>query len=141
MSANGISDYKFGDELFRYVDPCGVFRYVVIGRRERGDEVQLEVECKTCSHGYQCQLLLAQNDYGRIIAVHMLNDDAEDSQRHWHGNDEGLHFCSTSDEARQEQVRRLVRRATDNVNKCKESLAAAEKRLAEVKGLIEDVQP
>lgn len=63
-----IKDYKIGDELFRYVEAAGIFRYVVIGRRERQEEVQLEVECKTCSHGWQCQLLLAQNDYGKVVA-------------------------------------------------------------------------
>lgn len=136
----GISDYMIGDELFRYVEPCGVFRYVVIGRREYGNEVQLEVECKTCSHGWQCQLLLAQDDNGRIVAVHMLNDDEDESQHSWHANT-GMHFWRTASAAKQEQIRRVVRRAAENVEKYKEYLAAAVKRLDEVQGLIEDVQP
>lgn len=136
-----IADVKVGDELFRYVFPKGVFRYVVIGRREYAEGVQLEVECKTCSHGWQCQLLLAQDDYDHIVAVHMLNNDEEDDQRHWHANESGLHFCATAEEAKQEQVKKLVRDAEDGVRKAKEALRAAEARLAEMKGLMEGVQP
>ena len=129
-----IHEYALGDELFRYVICGGVFRYIVDGRREYDGRVQLEVECQTCSHGWKCRLLLAQDDYGRIIEVHMLNDDDEDSQRHWHIN-EGLHFWPTAEEAKQEQVRRLVKQAEEGVQKAKDNLAAAERRLAEFKDL------
>lgn len=129
-----IHEYSLGDELFRYIVGGGVFLYIVDGRREYDGRVQLEVECQNCSHGWKCRLLLAQDDYGRIIEVHMLNDDEEHSQRHWHGN-EGLHFWPTSEEAKQEQVRRLVKQAEETVQKAKANLAAAELRLAEFKDL------
>lgn len=129
-----IADYKIGDELFRYIVCGGVFRYIVLGRRDYSDSVQLEVECQTCSHGWKCRLLLAQDDYGKIIEVHMLNDCEEDRQRHWHGN-EGLHFWPTAEEAKQEQIRRLIRNAEDAVNKAKDALGAAERRRDELKDL------
>jgi len=138
--SKGIGEYKVGDELFRYVTCAGVFRYVVTGRRERAEEIQLEVECKTCSHGWQCQLLLAQDDYSRIVAVHMLNNDDDDDQRVWHGN-EGLHFWPTPTEAKNEQLRKLVSEARDRISKTEDLLKTQRARLDELKGLIEDVQP
>lgn len=135
-----INEYKVGDELFRYVDGGGVFRYVVIGRRERADEVQLEVECKTCTHGWQCQLLLAHDDRDRIVAVHMLNNDEEDDQRNWHTND-GCHFHSTAELAKQEKLEKLVEHANKRVANAKDALRAAEARLKELQGLAEGVQP
>lgn len=135
-----IEDYKIGDEMFRYIDGGGIFRYVVIGRREREQEIQLEVECKTCSHGWKCQLLLAKDDYGRIFVVHMLNNDDEHDQRMWHTND-GFYFCRTADEAKQQKLVKLVAHAEEQVRKAEDSLRAAKARLAEVKGLAEGVQP
>lgn len=135
-----IADYKIGDELFRYIVCGGVFRYIVDGRREYDGRVQLEVECQTCSHGWKCRLLLAQDDYGKIVEVHMLNDDDEHSQRAWHGN-EGLHFWPTAEEAKQEQIRRLIRTADENVRKAEDALVAAKSRRDELKDLATGAQP
>lgn len=135
-----IKGYKIGDELFRYVEMAGVFRYVVTGRREYQDEVQLEVECKTCSHGWQCQLLLAQNDYGKVIAVHMLNEDEDEPQRRWHGN-EGFHFWPSVEQAKQEGLQKILRNRNEGVRRAEEGLAAAKKMLAEVQALVDGVQP
>lgn len=135
-----IKDYKIGDELFRYVEMAGVFRYVVTGRREYQEEVQLEVECKTCSHGWQCQLLLAQNDYGKVVAVHMLNEDEEDPQRRWHGN-EGFHFWPTVEQCKAEALQKALINRKEGVRLAQERLTAAEKSLAEIKALVDGVQP
>lgn len=135
-----INTYKIGDELFRYVDAGGVFRYVVTGRREYQDEVQLEVECKTCSHGWQCRLLLAQNDFGKIVAVHMLNEDEDEPQRHWHTND-GYHFWPTVDEAKREKLVQFLRQREEAVRKAEAALVQAKAALAEAKGMVEGVQP
>lgn len=134
-----INDYKVGDELFRYVDGAGIFRYVVIGRRERPDEVQLEVECKTCTHGWQCQLLLARDDRDRIVAVHMLNNDEEEDQRNWHGN-EGYHFHADADAAQQEKLEKLINCAKERLASAKDALRVAQDRLKELQGLAEGVQ-
>lgn len=134
-----IHEYAIGDELFRYAVGGGVFRYIVDGRREYDGRVQLEVECQNCSHGWKCRLLLAQDDYGRIVEIHMLNDDEENSQRHWHVN-EGLHFWPTPEQARQEQVRRLVKNAEEDVRKAEGALAAAKRRLAQYKDLAQPEQ-
>lgn len=135
-----IKGYKIGDELFRYVEAGGIFRYVVTGRREYQEEVQLEVECKTCSHGWQCQLLLAQNDYGKVVAVHMLNEDEDQPQRMWHTND-GFHFCATAEEAKAEGLQKALRNRQESVRTAQERLDAAKKSLAEIQALVDGVQP
>lgn len=130
-----ISAIKIGDELFRYVEMGGIFRYVVIGVRSYEDSVQLEVECQTCSHGWKCRLLVAQDDYGKIVHVHMLNEDEDDHQRHWHTND-GYHFWLSSQEARAESFKRAISRAKEEVTKSETDLAARKKRLAELEALF-----
>lgn len=135
-----IKQYKIGDELFRYVEMAGVFQYVVLGRREYQEEVQLEVECKTCSHGWQCRLLLAQDDHGRIVAVHMLNEDEDEPQRNWHRN-EGFHFWPTVDQARAEGLQKILRNRQESVRTAQERLDAAKKSLAEIQALVDGVQP
>lgn len=135
-----IKDYKIGDELFRYVEMAGVFRYVVTGRREYQEEVQLEVECKTCRHGWQCQLLLAQNDYGKVVAVHMLNEDEDEPQRGWHGN-EGFHFWPTVEQCKAEGLQKALRNRIESVRVAQERLDSAKKSLAEIQALVDGVQP
>jgi len=134
-----IAKFKIGDELFRYIEGGGVFRYVVTGRREYPEGAQLEVECKTCSHGWQCQLLIAENDYGKIVAVHMLNNDEEDDQRHWHSN-EGHYFVSTIEEAKAGKVAKLIRDAEQRVVDARGALKVAEQRLTELRGLDQGAQ-
>ena len=133
--SKAIGDYKIGDEMYRHVTGGGNFCYVVTGVRTTEDSVQLEVECQTCSHGWKCRLLLAQNDYGKIVHVHMLNEDEDDSQKHWHSN-EGLHFWPTANEAREEVLRAMVRRADESIRKLEDALASERKRRAELAAAV-----
>lgn len=129
-----IDDYKVGDELFRYIEMGGIHRYIVQGVRQYQDDVQLEVEDQSCSHGWKCRLLVARNDYGKLHAVHMLNDDEEDTQRHWHQN-EGFHFWPTTTRAKAEGFDAAIRRAKESVAKAEDGLAAAKRRLQELESL------
>lgn len=131
-----IGDYKIGDELWRHVPGGGTFRYVVDGIRSYNDEVQLEVECQTCSHGWKCRLLISRNDYGKIHAVHMLNEDDDDPQRHWHGN-EGLHFWPTKQQAREEGLRQILCEAKERAGKLRDQLKFANARVKELEAAIE----
>ena len=133
--SKAISDYKIGDELYRHVECGGTFRYLVLGIRSYEDSVQLEVECQTCSHGWKCRLLVAQNDYGKIVHVHMLNEDEDDAQKHWHTND-GLHFWPTRDEAREEGLRALIRRADERIRGLDERIAGERKRRDELAAAV-----
>lgn len=131
-----IRDYKIGDELWRHVVGAGTFRYVVDGVRVYGDEVQLEVECQSCTHGWKCRILVARDDYGKLHAVHMLNDNEDDSQRHWHGN-YGMHFWPTKRQAREEGLRHLLREAKDRASKLRDQLKLADARVKELEAAIE----
>lgn len=130
-----IDQYKVGDELFRYVDAGGVFRYIVTGVRSYADEVQLEAECQTCSHGYKCKVLLARDDEHRIVTVHMLNEDENDRQRYWHSND-GMFFWPTENEARMDGYAFLMRRRETNVREAEDRLKAAIKSRDELAALM-----
>lgn len=125
-----IADYRLGDEIYRHVECVGIFRFIVDGIRIFPDGVQIEVECQTCNHGWKCRLLLAENDYGRIVSVHMLNGDESDSQRHFHAN-EGLHFWETATLARDEALRMCVRRSDDRIKDLETRLEIERKRRAE----------
>ncbi len=135
--SGAISTYSIGDELFRHIEGAATFRFTVQGIRKYEDSVQLEVECQTCTHGWKCRLLLAQNDYGKIVSVHMLNEDENDSQKHWHSND-GLHFWPTKVEAREEGLRALIRRADDRIKQKQDQLASELKYRDKLVSAIED---
>lgn len=134
--SKAIDDFKVGEDLFRYVECGGIHRYRVVGIRSYEDSTQLEVEDQSCNHGWKCRVLVARNDYGKIHAVHMLNDDEDDSQRIWHRN-EGFHFWPTVEEARLEATRFHMQRADERVRKAEESLASAKQRKKELQDLID----
>lgn len=138
--AKDINAYAIGDEIFRYVECGGVFRHIVQGIRKYDDGCQLEVESQSCRHGWKCRVLLAQNDFGRIVAVHMLNEDEDDPQKMWHTND-GLHFWSTAEEARAEGLQLLVNRTEERIRDLKQRLDSDTKRRDELVAAIKDLLP
>jgi len=132
-----INNLKIGDELFKYVEFGGIFRYIVIGVRNYEDGNQLEVECKNCTHGWMCRVLVAQNDHGNLIAVHMLNDEENESQKHWQSQCNGLHFWRTVNEAKKERLLQIKINAVESVKKSKDNLLVAENRLKEINEAID----
>lgn len=135
-----IGDYKLFDELYRHVEGGGTFRFLVDGIRTFVDGVQLEVECQTCSHGWKCRLLLAENDYGRIVSVHMLNEDEGDIQRHWHSN-EGLHFWPTHMQARDEALAMYISRADERIKELEVRLKTERNRRDEWAAAVGGIEP
>lgn len=65
---------------------AGLFSYKVIGVREYKEERQYEVECQTCSHGWKCVLLIAEDDDKKLRYIRMVdeNEDHISSQKHFH---------------------------------------------------------
>ena len=135
MKKKDIRDYAIGDAIWRHAEGGGTLQYKVVGIRSYDDGPQLEVEGVSCTHGWKCRVLLAQDDYKRIAAVHMLNEDEEDSQRHWHIN-EGLHFWPTMAEAREEGLRRILSRVKERIQKKDDELKRERKYLAELEAAI-----
>lgn len=136
-----IKSYGIGDELFRFIEGGGFFRYIVTGRRENQDGVQLEVECQACSHGFKCSLLIGQDDYGRIFHIHMLNEDEDGRERMWHRNDGEHFFEQTLEAAKSNRLKVMIRRREKAVRDAEAALAYARKSLDELKALADEVQP
>jgi hypothetical protein len=65
----------------------------------------------------------------------MLNEDEDDEQKHWHTND-GLHFWPTRDEAREEGLRALIRRADERIRGLEERIAGERKRRDELAAAV-----
>lgn len=124
-----------GDELFRYIEGGGIHRFKVLGIRQYEDSIQYEVEDQNCTHGWKCRILIAHNDYGKLHAVHMLNEDENNSQRHWHTN-EGYHFYPSSNEAKAEAYNAALRRAYERVEKAQKALTDAKDRRDELNDLL-----
>lgn len=135
-----IQDYKVGDQIFRHVEGGGTFEYIVKCVREYENERQLEVECQPCKHGYKCLVLLAQNDSGGIVSVHMLNNAEGDDQSYWHSND-GLHFWPTHEEAREEGLQLLARRVRDRISQKERGLEQEREHLKRIEAAIGGLQP
>jgi hypothetical protein len=129
-----MSDVKLNDVLYRHVPGGGIFKYTVICVRQSERDTQFEVRCETCSHGWKCELLIAQDDEGQLSYVCMLNNDEDDNQAYWH---EGKnHFFLTIDEAKNEAYEWRIRELNDKLKKQKEAVAATEKMIKEYQDLI-----
>ena len=126
-----INEMKIGDKLYRYVDVGGVFEYEVIGIRQYESGNQIEVRCNTCNHGWKCEVLVAMNDYGKLISIQMLNDRECDSQKCWHSQDK-FHFWKTSSEAKKEKYADMIKTIKDDIKLCEVGLAAKKKNLADI---------
>ena len=131
-----INDMKIGDKLYRYVDLGGVFEYEVIGIRSYSSGNQLEVRCNSCSHGWKCEVLVAMNDYNKIVSIQMLNNDEDDNQRHWHCQ-EKFHFWKTPSEAKTEKLNDMINNLNQEIKKAEEVVTFKKKQLQEVKLAIE----
>lgn len=141
MTKKDISEYAVGDSMFRYVAMGGVFEFKVIGVRRYGDQketqsTQLEVESQSCNHGWKCQLLVAQDDYGRLVSIGMLNEDESEPQKYWHTQDE-YHFYPRKVEAQQERLTLAVKNQQDRAKEAQRYLNKEQEKLREMKEMLE----
>lgn len=74
--------YKLGDIVYRYV--VGLFKYEIIAIRQNQEGQSLELRALNCTHGWQCEILVAPNDDGLLQYVCMLNNKDGEGQSHWH---------------------------------------------------------
>lgn len=125
---------KIGTELYRWITAAGLFQYKVVGTRQYADDIQYEVECQTCSHGWKCLLLIAEDDYKKLQYVKMLNDDEDDSQRHFHTHS-GEFFLSKSDALIGYYKKTLIW-YKDEINKFKSQIKSYEEKEKEIQNLI-----
>ena len=117
---------EIGSKLFRYVSLSGVWEYEVIGIRTYKKEFQYEVKSLSCSHGWACELLIAQDDKGRLSYVSMLNNEDDDDQSYWHTNNETEFYFRTEKYLAQEdcykyQLTFLDKELSANISKVEET--------------------
>lgn len=125
---------KIGDELFRYVEMSGIWKFIVKGVRQYESDFQYEIESQSCSHGWKCMLLIGLNDYGKLTYISMLNNDDDDRQEYWHVGK--FHFYPTAKEAKVEAHEHYLSEYKDKLRKAKESVSSIEKTIQEIKDLI-----
>lgn len=135
----GIGEYKVGDLLWRYVQTRGVFKYRVHGVRVYENEIQLEVTCESCSHGWKCELLLSEGDHGKLKYVRMLNNDEDNDQSYWHIDlEKSFDFYDTEKEAKLSGVRYLISDAKEQVRKAEDLLKQRKEHLAKLQSVLDE---
>ena len=127
-----INKINIGDVIYRYVSFGGIHKYKVVGKREYEDNTELEVEDQNCNHGWKCRLLVAVNDYNRLVSIRMLNDDEDNSQRCWHSQDE-YNFWLDEKHARKQY-------AAVTLSKYKDKLQVAKNKVKELQGVVDDLE-
>lgn len=132
---------NIGDKLYRAIKYNTVFEYTVIGVRERKNYRQYEVRCESCLDHEKCELLIAYDDYNRLIHIEMLNEDEDlcEKQRFWHTND-GYYFQTNKYQAEKDRAQTYLKEAEEAVKKNKDNLANAEKQLIKMKDLINIIE-
>lgn len=127
---------KIGTELYRWVSRAGLFHYKVVGKREYADDVQYEVECQTCSHGWKCHLLVATDDDKRVQYVKMINDDEEciREQKHFHTHSGEFHLNKS--DALTEYYKTTLKWYKTEIDKFKASVKSYEEKEKEIQNLI-----
>lgn len=113
-----------GNILYRVASPA-LLRYKVVGVRsyETGD--LYELECLSCTHtGDACKVLAGFDDFSKLQAIHMLNEDPDNRQSHWHGRDCGGSFHFSQNEALRERYIVSVRDAEDEIKRDEKTLAS-----------------
>lgn len=123
-------------QLFYKIASPKILHYKVIGIRQYDTGHLYELECQSCTHsGDKCQVLAGFDDYGVLQVIHMLNDNEDESQRHWHTRDTGLY--QSIDEALLQRAYTHRREAKDELEKAEVVL---ERRKLELKRLDETIE-
>jgi len=130
-----MKQLSIGDSLYRHVTMSGIWHYLVVGIHQYEGCQQYVVESQSCSHGWKCKLLIADDGKGVLRFVSHLNDDESDSQHYWHTDKTA--FWQHKDEAHRECYRNLLQTTADEVTKADAALKSAQKRLAQVKEALE----
>jgi hypothetical protein len=121
---------NIGDKLYRAVTVSGIWEYVVLGIHTYEGCQQYVVESQTCSHGWKCKLLIADNGKGALCFVSLLNDDPDESQHFWHTDKTTFWPCKY--DAHKELYQSIVWKSQDDIRKAKEALDRMEKRHTEI---------
>jgi len=129
---------KVGDNLYRHVTMSGIWEYEVFGVHQYENSVQYAVRCNTCTHGWKCELLIAENDYSEYAYISMLNNSEHDDQRHWHNGDNK--FCITRKEAHRQCYEKMLKKRKEEIRKSEETTTRLKKNLEEIEEALESAK-
>lgn len=127
---------KIGTDLYRWVSAAGLFSYKVIGIREYKEEKQYEIECQTCSHGWKCVLLIAEDDDKRLQYVRMVDEDEYhiSEQKHFHTHCGEFHLNKS--DALIEYYKATLKWYKTEIDKFKANVKSYEEKEKEIQNLI-----
>lgn len=126
---------KLGDKLYRRVALSGIWEYEVIERRELPEGSLYVVRSNACTHGWKCELLIGEDDFGDLRYLRMTNNDEDDDQSCWHSP--GVRFCMTKAQAKIDACKLFIKEADDRIAKAKEAVIAAEKNRKQVQEMMD----
>jgi hypothetical protein len=98
-----ITKLKIGQDLYKYIEDDAfntLLEYEVFGILQREEGEYYKIICKSCNHGWSCEVLIKLDDEGKFKYVCMLNDREEDPQYFAHQTTgECEYYYLTRDEA------------------------------------------
>jgi O6-methylguanine-DNA--protein-cysteine methyltransferase len=109
-------ELKLGDSLYKY-SSINLLIYTVFGIVQREEGKYYQVRCTSCNHGNKCEVLIKEDDRGKLVYVSMLNEDEEDKQYYWHMTDQNSSYELTKKAALTNVINRNIEY---NNNKIKE---------------------
>ena len=137
MKKSQAKPLNIGDKVYKYLSSQGIMTYEVNGERKYRENIQYEIQCKDCNHGYPCELLITLNDNGQYVYVAMLNDDEEYPQYYYHI---GEPFFLTKQEALINKGEVHISEYKLEINKLKTQLSGKEKALKELEIYVESLK-
>lgn len=100
---------KIGDKLYKYQGFGKIAEYECLAVIERKDKKLFEVECKSCTHGDHCLVLVTKKDDETYKFCAMSNNDDQEA---WHTSCSRPELYYLTAAAAKKAV------YTDNINKC-----------------------
>lgn len=128
---------KIGDKLYKYQGFSGIAEYECTGVIERKDCTLFEVECKSCTHGGYCLVLVKQADDGTYRFAAMANNDDQEA---WHTT------CTKPDRYYQSSTEAKIAVYQDKIESCdtrirelSQQIQWEEKRKKELKDHLKNI--
>jgi len=130
-----LKKLSLGDILYKYLTFNGIGKYEVIGIREYSKgQVQYELLCHACTHGYKCEVLVTATTKGRFEYVSMIKGE---DQEYWH--DDSPYFL-TQNEAIIYQSNKILSKKSKEINNLEKKLEDAKKSYSEVETYINTIK-
>jgi len=130
---------KIGDKLYKRAGISGTLEYEVLSITEQRDAKFYTIECLSCQHGRNCEVLITDDEHGKFRYVRTLDDDVYEPQHPFHIDAPNERYCRTREEATIESYEHSIREQKKSIAQIKERLESEEKLLARIEQALEDI--